>query len=103
MIHTPGGGGERARQGGGELARRYHGPRYRAILADLALALAVLAVLAFTRPGRPCSARRPAAGGAGAFVLGVLIVTVSAVVRLPLSIWLGLLHERASASRAERA
>jgi STE24 endopeptidase len=31
----------------------------------------------------------------GAFLLGVLIVVVSALVRLPLTIWVGLLHERA--------
>ena len=30
----------------------------------------------------------------GAFLLGVLIVVLSALVRLPLTVWLGLLHER---------
>ena len=30
----------------------------------------------------------------GAFLLGVLIIALSALVRLPLSVWLGLLHER---------
>lgn len=74
------------------LARRYHDPRYRAILADIALGVAVLAVAAFT----------PLAGiadglpdVAGAFLLGGGAVALSALVRLPLTVWLGLLHERA--------
>jgi STE24 endopeptidase len=71
--------------------RRYHDPRYRAILADVVLGVAVLAAVAFT----------PLAGVAdglpdvlGAFVLGVFVVALSALVRLPLTVWLGLLHER---------
>lgn len=82
--------------GGEQLARRYHDPRYRVILADVALGLAMLAVLAFTAPGQAVVGivdSLPEA--AGAFLLGALIVHLSALVRLPLSIWLGLLHERA--------
>ena len=74
------------------LARRYHDPRYRAILADVVLGLGVLAAVALT----------PLAGVAdglpdvlGAFALGAAAVVLSAVVRLPLTVWLGLLHERA--------
>jgi STE24 endopeptidase len=82
--------------GGDQLARRYHDPRYRVLLADVALGLAVLAVLAFTSFGQAVLGivdRLPEA--LGAFLLGFLIVHISALVRLPLSVWLGLLHERA--------
>ena len=75
--------------------RRYHDPRYRVILADVLLGLAVLAVLAFTSAGQDVLGivdGLPAV--LGAFLLGVLIVALSALVRLPLTVWLGLLHER---------
>ena len=75
--------------------RRYHDPRYRVILADLLLGLALLAVLAFTSAGQDVLGivdGLPAV--LGAFLLGVLIVVLSALVRLPLTVWLGLLHER---------
>ena len=75
--------------------RGYHDPRYRVILADVLLGLAVLAVLAFTPAGQDVLGivdGLPA--GLGAFLLGVLIVVLSALVRLPLTVWLGLLHER---------
>jgi STE24 endopeptidase len=75
--------------------RRYHDPRYRAILADMLLGLAVVAVLAFTPAGQDALGivdGLPAV--LGAFLLGVLIVGLSALVRLPLTVWLGLLHER---------
>jgi STE24 endopeptidase len=82
--------------GGDQLARRYHDPRYRAILADVALALAVPALLAFTPPGQAVAGVVDSVpDAAGAFLLGALIVHLSALVRLPLSVWLGLLHERA--------
>jgi STE24 endopeptidase len=81
--------------GGEQLARRYHDPRYRAILADVALGLGLLAVLAFTSPGQVVlGIVDPLPEAVGAFLLGALIVHLSALVRLPLSIWLGLLHER---------
>ena len=82
--------------GGREQARRYHDPRYRAILADVALGLAVPAVLAFTPPGQAVLGVVDALPEAlGAFLLGFLLVHLSALVRLPVSVWLGLLHERA--------
>ena len=82
--------------GGEQLARRYHDPRYRALLADVALGVAVPAVLAFTPFGQAVlGIVDPLPEALGAFLLGFLIVHISALVRLPLSIWLGLLHERA--------
>jgi STE24 endopeptidase len=81
--------------GGEQLARRYHDPRYRVILADVALGLAVPAVLALAPPGQAVlGIVDPLPDALGAFLLGFLIVHLSALVRLPLSVWLGLLHER---------
>jgi STE24 endopeptidase len=79
-----------------DAARRYHDPRYRAIFADLGLGLAFLAFVALTEPGH-AAARLvdPLPEALGAFVLGGLVVAGSALVRLPLSVWLGLMHERA--------
>ncbi len=75
--------------------RRYHDPRYRAILADILLGLAVTAVLAFTSAGQDVLGIADGLPAVlGAFLLGVLIVALSALVRLPLTVWLGLLHER---------
>ena len=76
--------------------RSYHDPRYRVILADLLLGLA---------RHSPCwRSRRQARtllgivdglpAVLGAFLLGILIVVLSALVRLPFTVWLGLLHER---------
>ena len=79
-----------------DAARRYHDPRYRAILADLALGLAFLALVALTPPGHAlASVVDPLPEALGAFVLAALLVVLSALVRLPLSVWLGLTHERA--------
>jgi STE24 endopeptidase len=75
--------------------RSYHDPRYRVILVDLLLGLAVTAVLTVTSPGQDVLGivdGLPAV--LGAFLLGVLIVVLSALIRLPLTVWLGLLHER---------
>ena len=81
---------------GADLARRYHDPRYRVILADVALGLSVPAVLAFASPGQAVlGIVDPLPEVLGAFLLGLLIVHISALVRLPLTVWLGLLHERA--------
>src|SRR2546421_12911357 len=55
-----------------ERARRYHRPLYLALLLDVTLGLAVLSVLAFSG----------------------LVLSVSMLVRLPLSFWRGYLHER---------
>jgi STE24 endopeptidase len=77
------------------LARRYHDPRYRAILGDLVLGLALLAAVALTPPGHALAGivdGLPEALGAGA--LGALLVVLSSLVRLPFSVWLGLTHER---------
>ena len=53
-------------------------------------------MLAFTPVGQAVlGVADPLPEALGAFLLGCLIVHVSALVRLPLSIWLGLLHERA--------
>ena len=82
--------------GGEQLARRYHDPRYRAIVADIALGLGVLSLLAFTPGGQAVPGTVDSLPEAlGAFLLGVLVVYASALVRLPLSVWLGLSHERA--------
>ena len=75
--------------------RSYHDPRYRVILADVLLGLAVLAALAFTPSGQDLLGvvdSLPAV--LGAFLLGALVVVLSELLRLPLSVWLGLLHER---------
>ena len=71
-------------------ARAYHDPRYRAILLDVLLGLGVLAALAFTPAGTVDGVHDVL----GAFVLGAGAVVLSALVRLPLTVWLGLLHER---------
>jgi STE24 endopeptidase len=84
------------RSGGEQLVRRYHDPRYRAILADVALGLAVPALLAFTPPGQALLGSVDGLPEVlGAFLLGLVVVLLSALVRLPLSVWIGLLHERA--------
>jgi Zn-dependent protease with chaperone function len=88
--------GETGERTSAALARRYHDPRYRAILLDLAVGLALLVAVAFTAPGHALSglvASLPEA--LGAFLLGLGLVVLSALVRLPLTVWLGLLHERA--------
>ena len=77
------------------LARRYHDPRYRAILLDVVLGLGLLAAVSFTSPGQAVSGLvDPLPNPLGAFLVGAGLVVVSALVRLPLSVWLGLLHER---------
>lgn len=76
--------------------RRYHDPRYRAIAADLALGLTLPAAAALTPPGHALAGIVDGLPEAlGAFLLGALLVVLSAVLRLPLSLWLGLTHERA--------
>lgn len=78
-----------------ELARRYHDPRYRALLADNLLGIGVLALVAFTAPGQALlGIVDPLPEELGALVLGVLLVCLSASLRLPIGVWLGLLHER---------
>jgi STE24 endopeptidase len=75
--------------------RSYHDPRYWVILADVLLGLAVLVVLAFTSAGQDLLGIVDGLPEVlGAFLLGVLIVVLSTLVQLPLTVWLGLLHER---------
>lgn len=78
-----------------ERARAYHRPRYRAWTAGAALALAYLALLAFTPAGRWLAA--PVDGlplWAEGLLYPALVLVVGAVLRLPLSFWHGYLHER---------
>lgn len=79
----------------GELARRYHDPRYLGLLVNALLGVGGLALIALTPPGQALLGIVDALPEAlGAFLLGVLLVGVSALVRLPIGIWLGLVHER---------
>ena len=78
-----------------ELVRRYHDPRYRAILADVLIGAAVLAFIALTASGQALLGVVDSLPEVlGAFLLGALLVLVSSLVRLPLTFWLGLVHER---------
>ena len=79
-----------------ERAHRYWRPLYTAAIANLALNLGVLATLAFAAPGRwlyqplqdwPWPARGVA--------FTAELVTLGALVRLPLGFWAGYRHERA--------
>ncbi len=75
-------------------ARDYHRPLYLALFADWALQLAVLVLIAF---GPPDDWLWEATGGpwwARTFELTVLVLIVSALVRLPLSAWRGWVWER---------
>jgi len=78
-----------------ELARRYHDPRYRVLLADLVVGLAFLGLATFTPPGHALAGVVDGLPEAlGAALLGALLVVLSALLRLPFSVWLGLTHER---------
>lgn len=78
-----------------ELARRYHDPRYLGLLADILLGIGLLALIAFTPPGQALlGIADPLPEALGAFVLGIVLVVVSALVRLPIQVWLGLVRER---------
>jgi STE24 endopeptidase len=70
-------------------ARRYHRPLYAALGIDLALSLAVLAVLAFALPHDLL----PEPWWLETVALTCLVVIASALVRLPLSFWRGYVHE----------
>ena len=75
--------------------RSYHDPRYRAILVDLVLSFGLLVVVVLTPPGQAlASVVDPLPEALGAFVLGAALVVLSALVRLPVTVWLGLSHER---------
>jgi len=75
-------------------ARSYHRPLYLALFADWALQFAVLALIAFGPPGDWLWAATGGPWWARAFELTVLILVVSALVRLPLSAWRGWVWER---------
>jgi STE24 endopeptidase len=79
-----------------ERASSYHRPLYRARVAGIALDLALLSILSFTRlgddlyaltSGRPWWAR--------GLVFSVLVLGLTSVVGLPIAFWAGYLHERA--------
>jgi STE24 endopeptidase len=71
-----------------ERGRRYHGPRYAALAANLTLALTVPGSLAAFRPGLPIPWWAEACALSGTVVLAV------GIAQLPVSIWSGYLHER---------
>lgn len=77
-----------------ERARRYHRPRYLALLADLALGQAVLAAVAFTGVGdalyEPLEGLHWAPRTA---VFAAAVVVLAAAVGLPVSFWSGHVHE----------
>jgi STE24 endopeptidase len=74
-------------------ARRYHRPLYRALVLDLLFAIALLAVLSFTRAGDALLVD----GGpwwAATLAFVAAIAAVSTVLRLPLSFWRSYVHEK---------
>jgi len=78
-----------------ERARSYRRPLYWAFAADLALSLAVLAVLAFTPAGgRLFAISSGLPWWAQALVYPALVLLVSALVRFPLALWRGYVRER---------
>ena len=78
-----------------ERASRYHRPLYLALLLDVALAAAVLAVLAWSGAGdRLFSAVDSLPPVAAAAAYAALVATCSSVVRTPLAFWRGWLRER---------
>jgi len=76
-----------------ERARRYHRPLYFAAAAGLALEVAVLAVLAWTKAG---SALDPDSlpWWARTLAYAAIVVVVAAAVQTPLAFWRGYLRER---------
>jgi Zn-dependent protease with chaperone function len=78
-----------------ERAAAYHRPLYGALALDLALGVAVLVAFAWTWVGRRLYDGVDGLGwGGAAAAFAVLVVVVSAAVRLPLSFWRGWLRER---------
>ncbi len=76
-------------------ARSYHRPRYAALVVDIALGVAILALLSFSAVGdglyRAVDGLR---WWVAAPLLAFLAVGVSAGVRLPIALWRDLVHER---------
>lgn len=78
-----------------ERSRRYHRPLYAAFVLGLALALAVLVVLSFTRAGSWLLAPvEPLPWWLQVPLYTALVLLVSALVRLPLALWRGWWRER---------
>ena len=78
-----------------ERSRRYHRPLYLAFVVGLALALGVLVVLAFTRAGSWLLAPvEPLPWWLEVPLYTALVLLVSALARLPLSLWRGWWRER---------
>jgi len=78
-----------------ERARRYHRPRYYAVLLDTALGLGVLGALAFTAAGDQLYGLVDGVPWwARALAVPSLVLACSTLVRLPVSLWSGFLHER---------
>jgi STE24 endopeptidase len=77
-----------------ERARLYHRPLYRLLAADLAVSFGLLGALSFSTAGEKLNGALgdlPWWGRALAFP--ALVLSVSQVVRLPLSFWRGYVHE----------
>ncbi len=76
-------------------AHDYHRPLYLVLLLDLGLAAGVLAALAWSRLGAWLySGPRGLPPAAAAAVYAAIVVTLSALVRLPLGAWRGWRRER---------
>jgi Zn-dependent protease with chaperone function len=76
-------------------AAAYHRPLYAALALDVALRVAVLGALAWTGLGGRLFGLVAGLGWAGAAATyAVLVVSVSTVVRVPLSLWRSWLRER---------
>jgi STE24 endopeptidase len=77
-----------------ERARSYHRPLYRALGADVALELGVLAAIAFGSPGDWLAGVVGGSWWARVVEWVALVAGIELVVRLPLSAWRGWLYER---------
>ena len=76
-------------------ARRYHRPLYRTLLLDFVFGFGVLGLLAFSGWGDAVyDVLRPLPWWGRAFGFTALTVTISSVVRLPLSFWRSYVHEK---------
>ena len=78
-----------------ERARNYHRPLYRTFGIDLIIGFATLSVLSFTSWGDALYAfLTPLPWWGRALAFTGLTVTISSLLRLPLSFWRGYLHEK---------
>ncbi len=78
-----------------ERARRYHRPLYRAMLVDLALGVALLAVLSFGALGDRLYVRLSGlAWWVRTPAFTAVVLSILFVVRLPLSYWRSYVHEK---------